>query len=77
MIIYNIMHSYEHGAGHLLQFQTVYGIYSTRGDVPNICYYNIMVLWGVMSCSLVGMYQNFSGFYSTHLEVRRNAFIFV
>lgn len=74
MIIYNIMHSYQRGAGHMLQFQTVYGIYHSSGDVSNTCYNNIMVFWGVMSCSLVDMYQNFRGCYCIHLEVRRNTF---
>ena len=77
MIIYNIKHSYERGAGHMLQFQTVYGIYHSTGDVSNICYNNIMVLCGVISCSLVDMYQNFRGCYCIHLEVRRNVSFFL
>lgn len=70
------MHSYQHGAGLMLQFQTVYGIYHSSGDVSNICYDNIMVFWGVMLCSLVDMCQNFRGCYCIHLEVRRNASFF-
>jgi hypothetical protein len=53
------MHSYQHSAGHMLQFQTVYGIYHSSGDILNICYNNIMVFLGVMSCSLVDIFQNF------------------
>jgi len=52
------MHSYQHGAGHMLQFQTDYGICHSSGDVSNICYNNIMVFCGVMLCSLVDMYQS-------------------
>jgi len=71
------MHSYQRGAGHMLQFQTVYDIYHSSGDVSNICYNNIMVFCGVMLCSLVDMYQNFRGCCCIHLEVRRNASFFL
>lgn len=71
------MHSYQRDAGHMLHFQTVYGIYHSSGDVSNICYNNIVVFWSVMSCSLVDMYQNFRGCYCILLEVRRNASFFL